>query len=198
MARHFTQQKLVIASHNPGKVREIGELLAPFSADVISAGDLDLPEPDETGLTFVANAELKARASMEGAGLAALADDSGLCVNALGGEPGLYSARWAGPSKDFNIAMAAVHEKLQGFEDKSAYFICVLALAWPDGHVETFEGRINGQIVEPARGLNGFGYDPIFIPNGYNTTFGEFDPEVKTAIAHRAIAFNQLVKACFE
>ncbi len=198
MARHFTQQKLVIASHNPGKVREIGELLVPFGADVISAGDLDLPEPDETGLTFVANAELKARASMEGAGLAALADDSGLCVNALGGEPGLYSARWAGPSKDFNIAMAAVHEKLQGFEDKSAYFICVLALAWPDGHVETFEGRINGQIVEPARGLNGFGYDPIFIPNGYNITFGEFDPEVKTAIAHRAIAFNQLVKACFE
>ena len=198
MARHFTQQKLVIASHNPGKVREIGELLAPFGADVISAGDLDLPEPDETGSSFVANAELKARASMEEAGLAALADDSGLCVNALGGEPGLYSARWAGPSKDFNIAMAAVHEKLQGFEDKSAYFICVLALAWPDGHVETFEGRINGQIVEPARGLNGFGYDPIFIPNGYDITFGEFDPVVKTAIAHRAIAFNQLVKACFE
>jgi XTP/dITP diphosphohydrolase len=197
MARQFTKQKLVIASHNPGKVREIGELLAPYGADVISAGDLNLPEPDETGDTFIANAELKARSSMQGSSLAALADDSGLCVNALGGNPGLHSARWAGPSKDFNIAMAAIHDKLRNFDDKSAYFVCALALAWPDGHVETFEGQIAGQIVEPARGLNGFGYDPIFIPDGYDTTFGEFKVEAKTAIAHRAVAFDQLVKACF-
>ena len=194
MARHFTQQKLVIASHNSGKVREIRELLVPYGADVISAGDLDLPEPEETGLTFVANAELKAQASMEGSGLAALADDSGLCVNALGGDPGLYSARWAGPSKDFSIAIAAVHEKLQGFDDKSAYFICVLALAWPDGHLETFEGRINGQIVEPARGLNGFGYDPIFIPRGKKITFGEMKASQKYKIDHRFKAFKKIKK----
>ena len=197
MARQFTSQKLVIASHNPGKVSEISKLLAPLGADVVSAGDLNLPEPDEIGDTFVANAELKARASMQGSGLAALADDSGLCVNALGGEPGLYSARWAGPSKDFTIAMAAVHNALRDFDDKSAYFICVLALAWPDGHVETFEGRVMGRIIEPARGLNGFGYDPIFIPSGYDISFGEFEAEAKAAIAHRGVAFDQLVKACF-
>jgi XTP/dITP diphosphohydrolase len=197
MARNLKKQKLVIASHNPGKVREIGKLLAPFGADVISAGDLNLPEPDETGDTFAANAELKALASMQGSGFAALADDSGLCISALRGAPGLYSARWAGPSKDFNIAMAAVHDKLRGYDDKSAYFICVLALAWPDGQIETFEGRVAGHIVEPARGLNGFGYDPIFIPNGYNITFGEFEAEAKAVIAHRAVAFDQLVKAYF-
>ncbi len=198
MARRFTEEKLVIASHNAGKVREIDALLEPYGVDVVSAGDLGLPEPEETGDTFVANAELKAMASMQGAGLPALADDSGLCVNALGGDPGLYSARWAGPSKDFSIAMAEVHEKLRDFDDKSAYFISVLALAWPDGHVETFEGRISGKIVEPMRGLNGFGYDPIFIPEGYEITFGEFEPAAKNAITHRAVAFEKLVKACFE
>ncbi len=197
MSRQFTKQTLVIASHNLGKVREISELLAPFGTDIISAGDLNLPEPDETGDTFIANAELKARASMEGSGMAALADDSGLCVNALGGSPGLHSARWAGPTKDFKIAMMAIHDKLRDFDDKSAYFVCALAMAWPDGHVETFEGQIKGQIVEPARGLNGFGYDPIFIPDGYDITFGEFKAEAKAAIAHRAVAFDQLVKACF-
>jgi XTP/dITP diphosphohydrolase len=198
MARHFTQQKLVIASHNPGKVREIGELLAPFGADVISAGDLGLPEPEETGLTFVANAELKAQASMEGSGLAALSDDSGLCVNALGGDPGLYSARWAGPSKDFSIAIAAVHEKLQGFDDKSAYFICVLALAWPDGHLESFEGRVYGDLVWPPRGDKGFGYDPMFLPDGYDVTFGEMDYDEKQRISHRAVAFQKLIDGCFK
>jgi XTP/dITP diphosphohydrolase len=197
MARQFIKQKLVIASHNPGKVLEISKLLAPLGADVVSAGDLNLPEPDETGDTFIANAKLKAIVSMQGSGLAALADDSGLCVNALGGDPGLYSARWAGPNKDFRIAMEAVHDKLRGFDDKSAYFICALALAWPDGHTETFVGQIAGHIVEPARGLNGFGYDPIFIPVGYDITFGEFESKAKTAIAHRAVAFDQLVKACF-
>jgi XTP/dITP diphosphohydrolase len=198
MARQFIKQKLVIASHNPGKVQEIGELLAPFGTEVVSAKDLNLPEPDETGDTFIANAGLKARASMQCSGLAALADDSGLCVNALGGDPGLYSARWAGPSKNFNIAMAAIHDKLRDFDDKSAYFVCALALAWPDGHVETFVGQVVGQVVEPARGLNGFGYDPIFIPDGYDITFGEFETAAKNTIAHRALAFDQLVKACFE
>ena len=197
MSRQFTKQKLVIASHNLGKVIEIRELLTPLGADVVSAGDLNLPEPDETGDSFIANASLKALASMHGSGFAALADDSGLCVNALGGEPGLYSSRWAGPSKDFNIAMAEVHDKLHDFDDKSAYFICALALAWPDGHIETFVGEIAGEITEPARGLNGFGYDPIFIPAGYNITFGEFETKAKMAIAHRAVAFDKLVKACF-
>lgn len=198
MARHFTDKKLVIASHNAGKVREIGALLAPFGAEVVSASSLNLPEPVEDGDTFVANAALKAHASAKASGLAALADDSGLCVNALGGDPGLYSARWAGPGKDFSIAMAAVHNKLRDFDDKSAYFICVLALAWPDGHLETFEGRIVGKIIEPARGSNGFGYDPIFVPDGYEQTFGEFEAAAKNAITHRARAFKQLVKACFE
>lgn len=198
MARRFQEKKLVIASHNSGKVREMGELLAPFRVDVVSAGELGLAEPEETGSTFVANAKLKALASMQGSGLPALADDSGLCVAALNGDPGLYSARWAGPTKDFAIAMADVHRKLQGEDDKSAYFISVLALAWPDGHVETFEGRVSGEIVEPARGENGFGYDPIFVPSGYEITFGEFEPAAKNAITHRAIAFEKLVKACFE
>jgi len=198
MARQFHEKKLVIASHNAGKVREIDELLASFEVEVLSAGQLDLPEPEETGATFVANAILKARASMLGSGLPALADDSGLCVNALDGDPGLYSARWAGPTRDFGIAMAEVHRKLRDKSDKSAYFISVLALAWPDGHIETFEGRISGQIVEPARGENGFGYDPIFVPTGSDKTFGEFEPADKNAITHRAVAFKKLVRACFE
>lgn len=197
MARRFNEQKLVIASHNKGKVREIDALLAPFGADVISAGDLDLPEPEETGTTFVANAVLKAEASVAGSGLVALADDSGLCVNGLGGDPGLYSARWAGPTKDFSVAIQKVLEKLQGIEDRSAYFISVLALAWPDGHVETFEGRVHGTITDSPRGTNGFGYDPVFIPTGYDITFGEFEPAAKNAITHRAIAFQKMVDACF-
>lgn len=197
MARRFSDQKLVIASHNEGKVREIDALLAPYGADVISAGELNLPEPEETGSTFVANAELKALASMQGSGLAALADDSGLCVNALGGDPGLYSARWAGPGKDFSIAMGKVLDQLQGHQDRSAYFISVLALVWPDGHIETFEGRITGTITDAQRGSKGFGYDPIFVPDGYDITFGEFEPEAKNAITHRAVAFDKMVKACF-
>lgn len=197
MARSFTDQKLVIASHNAGKVREIDALLAPFGADVISAAELNLPEPEETGTTFIANAELKALASMQGSGFAALADDSGLCVNGLGGDPGLYSARWAGPSKDFAIAIDQVLDKLRGIEDRSAYFISVLALAWPDGHIETFEGRITGTISDSPCGANGFGYDPIFIPDGYSMTFGEFEPAAKNAITHRAVAFEKMVKACF-
>ncbi|NQV99040.1 MAG: RdgB/HAM1 family non-canonical purine NTP pyrophosphatase [Rhodospirillales bacterium] len=198
MARRFNEQKLVIASHNQGKVREIAELLAPYQTEVVSATELDLAEPDETGSTFAANAELKARASAQAAGLAALADDSGLCVNALGGDPGLFSARWAGPAKDFSMAMAEVHRKLRDYEDKSAYFISVLALVWPDGHCETFEGRITGTITDPAHGHNGFGYDPIFVPDGHSLTFGEFEPAAKNAITHRAVAFQKLVNSCFE
>lgn len=186
-------EKLVIASHNQGKVREIAELLAPFGIDVVSARELGLPEPEETGSTFEANAKLKALAAAKTSGLPALADDSGLAVAALGGAPGIYSARWAGPDKDFRVAMARVAEELEGEEDRRAAFICALTLAWPDGETRTFEGKIEGTIVWPARGDRGFGYDPIFLPNGYDLTFGEMEPKAKHAISHRARAFELLV-----
>lgn len=190
----FPQGKLVVASHNKGKVREIGELLKSLKLDVISVGDLNLPEPDETGSTFAENALLKARAAAKASGLAALADDSGLCVNALNGDPGIYSARWAGPSKDFNIAMREVEAKLGDAPDRSAYFICVLALAWPDGRAESFEGRVDGTLTFPPRGAKGFGYDPIFIPEGHALTFAEMEPDAKKAISHRARAFTKFDK----
>ncbi|MBC7951996.1 MAG: RdgB/HAM1 family non-canonical purine NTP pyrophosphatase [Rhodospirillaceae bacterium] len=198
MNRKFSSGKLVIASHNAGKVREIGELLAPYGVDVVSAGDLGLAEPEETGTTFVANAELKAHAAAQASGLPALADDSGLAVDGLGGDPGIYSARWAGPSKDFQAAMALVNDKLGNNPDRSGRFICALALAWPDGHCETFEGVVEGDLVWPLRGLAGFGYDPMFQPKGHAVTFGEMDPNAKHAISHRADAFRKLVAACFE
>lgn len=197
MNRRFEGGKLVIASHNAGKVREIGELLAPFGAEVISAGTLGLDEPDETGDTFVANAELKALAAAKAAGLPALADDSGLAVDALAGAPGIYSARWAGPNKDFAYAMAKVHTAMGEEQDRTARFVCALALAWPDGHCETFEGKVEGDIVWPPRGPNGFGYDPIFLPKGGRLTFGEMEAAAKHAISHRANAFAKLVAACF-
>ena len=189
--------KLVIASHNAGKVREIGELLAPWNVDVISAGTLGLPEPEETGITFAENAELKARAAAQASQLPALADDSGLVVDALGGDPGIYSARWAGPGKDFDMAMSRILKGLEDKTDRSARFICVLSLAWPDGRIQTFHGKVEGTIAPAPQGSQGFGYDPIFIPNGHTVTFGEFNPDAKHAISHRADAFNQLVKACF-
>ena len=195
--RHFPGGKLVIASHNAGKVREIGELLAGFGTEVVSAGTLGLDEPEETGDSFVANAELKARAAALASGLPALADDSGLAVEALSGAPGIYSARWAGPDKDFPRAMAKVQSALGGEKDRSARFVCALSLAWPDGHCETFEGVVDGEIVWPARGSQGFGYDPIFLPVGGSLTFGEMEPEAKHAISHRADAFRKLVAACF-
>ncbi|MBC7906210.1 MAG: non-canonical purine NTP pyrophosphatase, partial [Rhodospirillaceae bacterium] len=176
----------------------IGELPAPYGVDVVSAGDLGLAEPEETGTTFVANAELKAHAAAQASGLPALADDSGLAVDGLGGDPGIYSARWAGPSKDFQAAMALVNEKLGNNPDRSGCFICALALAWPDGHCETFEGVVGGELVWPPRGLAGFGYDPMFQPAGHAVTFGEMDPHAKHAISHRADAFHKLVAACFE
>ncbi|MBR9972662.1 RdgB/HAM1 family non-canonical purine NTP pyrophosphatase [Magnetospirillum sulfuroxidans] len=198
MNRKFKGGKLVIASHNAGKVREIGDLLASFQTDVISAATLGLAEPEETGTTFAANAELKALAAARAANLPALADDSGLAVDALGGDPGIYSARWAGPSKDFAAAMAAVHAKMGATADRAARFVCALALAWPDGHVETFEGVVKGEIVWPPRGAHGFGYDPFFLPLGGSLTFGEMDAAAKHAISHRADAFAKLVAACFQ
>jgi XTP/dITP diphosphohydrolase len=198
MARRFEGGKLVIASHNPGKVREIQALLNPFEAEVISAGELGLPEPEETGDTFIANAELKAQAAAMGANLPALADDSGIVVNGLNGQPGIYSARWGGPAKDFNHAMGRVWTELEAIEDKSAHFTSALALCWPDGHSEIFEGYIHGTIVWPQRGDKGFGYDPIFQPNGHNQTFGELENNVKYSISHRFQAFEKLVEACFK
>lgn len=198
MARVFDGDTLVVASHNPGKVREINALLEPFGVKAISAGELNLPEPEETGTTFAANAELKARAAAEAAGLPALSDDSGLAVAALDGAPGIYSARWAGPGKDFGIAMKRVNTEMAGDPDRRAHFVCALCLAWPDGHVEIFEGKVHGELVWPPRGTKGFGYDPMFRPGGYDITFGEMDPDKKHAISHRAKAFELLVEACFK
>lgn len=198
--RKLQPGKLVIASHNPGKVREIGDLLAPYGIETVSAAELDLPEPDETGTTFIANAELKALQAADLSGLPALADDSGLCVEALNGDPGIFSARWGGEAKDFNLAMKLVWEAIEAKGPDAghdAHFICALALAWPDGHVEAFEGRVDGTITWPPRGTRGFGYDPIFQPRGHAISFGEMDPEKKHAMSHRADAFAQMVAAVF-
>jgi XTP/dITP diphosphohydrolase len=188
---------LVVASHNKGKVREIGALLAPLGVDVISAGELNLPEPYETETTFVGNAALKAVAAAKASALPALADDSGLEVFALGGDPGVYSARWGGEARDFNLAMERVWRALaaKGATDFSARFVCVLALAQPDGSVETYEGEARGDIVWPMRGTMGFGYDPIFVPNGHTQTFAEMTPEEKLPLTHRQRAFEKLLAA---
>ena len=198
--RKLKPGKLVVASHNAGKVREIKALLAPFGIEPVSAADLDLPEPDETGTTFFANAELKAMQAADLSGFPALADDSGLCVDALNGDPGIFSARWAGPDKDFGLAMRNVWEAVEAKGPEAghdAHFICVLALAWPDGHVEAFEGRVDGTLVWPPRGDKGFGYDPMFQPLGHDVSFGEMEPDAKHAMSHRADAFRQLVSAAF-
>lgn len=195
--RRFRENDLVIATHNPGKAREISELLKPYVQTFHTAGELNLPEPEETGATFIDNAVLKAKAAAVGSGKVALADDSGLSVTALNGEPGIYSARWGGPDKDFNLAMRKVHEKLGDAKDRSAAFICVLALAWPDGHSEVFEGRIEGHLIWPPRGDKGFGYDPFFIADGYDITFAEMEPSEKHSMSHRAKAFAKLVAGCF-
>lgn len=200
MARRFEGDRLIVATHNPGKVREIGLLVADLGVDAVSAGELGLPEPDETGDTFIANAALKALAAATAAGLPALADDSGLCVDSLDGDPGIYTARWAGPDKDFRFGMQAVEDALQARGPDAARtcrFVCALALAWPDGHVETFEGRIEGVWTWPPRGDRGFGFDPAFTPVGFAETFGEMDPDAKHAMSHRARAFGRLLEACF-
>jgi len=195
--------RLVVASHNPGKVREIRDLLAPFGVEAVSSGDLDLLEPEETGETFIANAEIKARSAAELSGLPALADDSGLEVAALDGAPGIYSARWAGDAKDFALAMERVEKALverhaDTPEQRVANFTCALTLATPDGAWRTFEGKVFGTLVWPPRGERGFGYDPIFLPRGRDMTFGEMEPDEKHAISHRARAFEKFIKACLD
>ena len=200
--------RLVIATHNPGKLEEMRELLMPFGIDIVSAGELGLPEPAENGTTFKENARLKARAAATACGLPAFADDSGLAVDALGGEPGIYSARWAGPDKDFQAAMQAVEGRLRqrgsdAPSERKAQFVCALCLAWPDGHVEEFDATVQGTLVWPPRGENGFGYDPMFLPDGHALTFGEMTnvekhglPPAGKGLSHRARAFLKLAEAC--
>ena len=196
MARRFSGRTLVIASHNAGKVREIAQLLAPYGVEARSAGELGLAEPEETGASFLENAELKALAAARASGLPALADDSGLSVPALGGAPGIHSARWAGRERDFAKAMARLEKEMRGKRDRRAHFVAVLSLAWPDGHRESFEGRAHGTLTFPPRGEKGFGYDPVFQPEGYQVSYGEMEPKVKHGISHRADAFAKLVAAC--
>jgi XTP/dITP diphosphohydrolase len=200
--------RLVVATHNEGKLIEMRELLLPYGVEAVSAGELNLPEPEETGMTFAANARIKAQAAADASGLPALADDSGLAVDALDGAPGIYSARWAGEGKDFRHAM----EKVEGMlrerdaftpERRKAHFVSVLCVAWPDGHVEEFEGKVDGILVWPPRGEKGFGYDPMFLPNGFDLTFGEMSRDQKhglpphgQALSHRARAFLRLAEAC--
>ena len=191
--------RLVVATHNSGKARELAEILEN-RFDLVTAGELGLGEPDETETTFVGNALLKARTAAEASGLVALADDSGLSVAALDGAPGIYSARWAGPGRDFSVAMKKVEERLEEAEtdDRSAWFTCALAVAWPGGPAVVVEGRVDGMLTFPPRGDRGFGYDPIFIPDGHDQTFGEMDPAVKDALSHRARAFAKLKAALFD
>ncbi|MDQ3080018.1 MAG: RdgB/HAM1 family non-canonical purine NTP pyrophosphatase [Pseudomonadota bacterium] len=193
--------KLVIATHNEGKLREIRELLAPYGIECLSAAELDLPEPEETGVTFVDNAELKARASADLSGLPALADDSGLSVDALHGKPGIHSARWGedeNGKRDFGRAMERVWREVEAAGPEAghcAHFVCALSLAWPDGTVESFEGKVHGTLAWPPRGNNGHGYDAMFVAAGDTRTFGEIEPAAKHAVSHRAAAFAKLVEA---
>ncbi|HEX3484712.1 MAG TPA: RdgB/HAM1 family non-canonical purine NTP pyrophosphatase [Micropepsaceae bacterium] len=189
--------RLVVASHNPGKVTEIRDLIAPFGIQTLGAAELGLPEPEETGTSFAENAALKADAAMRASGLPALSDDSGLCVAALDGAPGIYSARWAGPAKDFRLAMRRVEEELHqtATHDMRAHFVCALALAAPGEQTHIFEGRVFGALAFPPRGDKGFGYDPIFVPEGYRMAFGEMDPAAKHAMSHRARAFAKFVSS---
>jgi XTP/dITP diphosphohydrolase len=197
--------KVVIATHNPGKLTELRDLLAPYGVEAVSVGELGLPEPDETGSTFIENARIKAHAATKATGFPAFADDSGLAVDALGGEPGIYSARWAGPSKDFARAMQTIEDKLKALNtsNRKAQFVAALCIAWPDGHTEDFEARVEGTLVWPPRGDKGFGYDPMFLPNGFDRTFGEMNADEKhglpprgKGLSHRARAFVQLAEAC--
>jgi XTP/dITP diphosphohydrolase len=199
--------KLVIATHNPGKLAEMRDLIAPYGIEVVSAGDLGLPEPEETGTSFRDNARIKATAAAKASGLPAFADDSGLAVDALDGAPGIHSARWAGPAKDFAAAMQTIEDKLQasGSTNRRAHFVSALCVAWPDGHMEDFEARVDGTLVWPPRGTKGFGYDPMFLPDGHDRTFGEMPSEEKhglpprgKGLSHRARAFVMLAEACLD
>ena len=199
--RRLAPGRLVLATHNPGKLREIAELLGPYGMELVAAGDLGLPEPAETEESFAGNALIKAHAAARGAGLPALADDSGLCVAALGGEPGVHTADWAETpaGRDWNLAMGKVEARLAALGpgvSRAAEFVATLALAWPDGTALTFEGRCPGSLVWPPRGDKGFGYDPIFVAGGMTQTFGEIDPALKKTVNHRARAFDRLVAAC--
>jgi XTP/dITP diphosphohydrolase len=203
-------RRLVIATHNPGKLTEMRDLLAPYGVVAISAGELGLHEPDETGMTFRDNARIKAEAAAKASGLPTFADDSGLAVDALGGAPGIYSARWAGPDKNFRHAMESIEEKLEARgattpDQRRAQFVSALCVAWPDGHAEEFEGRVDGTLVWPPRGDKGFGYDPMFLPDGHTRTFGEMASEEKhglpprgRGLSHRARAFLKLAEACLD
>ena len=204
-ARRKLSGKIVIATHNPGKLAELRGLLAPHGIDAIAAGALNLAEPEETGKTFAENARIKAGAAAQVSGLPAFADDSGLVVEALGGAPGIHSARWAGPNKDFAAAMAEIERLLEESKssDRRAHFVAALCLAWPDGHVEEFEGRVDGTLVWPIRGTQGFGYDPMFLPDGHDRTFGEMSADEKhglpprgQGLSHRARAFVKLAQGC--
>ena len=203
LVRRFADTRLVLATHNQGKVGEFGTLLGPLGIEVIASGTLGLAEPVEDGDSFAANARIKAHAAAAASGLPALADDSGLAVRGLEGRPGVHSARWAGPGNDFRPALARVRDELTrrfgSFEaaDRAAAFIAVLCLAWPDGHEELAEGRVEGQVVDPPRGQGGFGYDPMFQPDGHSRTFGEMPPAEKHAFSHRGRAVRQLLAACF-
>lgn len=204
MARRFEGAHLVLATHNPGKVRELGALLKPLGIDVIASAALALPEPVEDGASFAANARIKAHAAAKASGLPALADDSGLVVQALDGRPGVHSARWAEPDKDFSRAMARLRDELVArygsFDraDRTAAFVAVLCLAWPDGHEELALGRVQGELVDPPRGTGGFGYDPMFRPDGHAQTFAEMPAAQKQALGHRGRAFRQLLADCFQ
>jgi XTP/dITP diphosphohydrolase len=203
LARRFEGGRLVLATHNKGKVRELAALLKPLRVEVIASAALGLPEPVEDGASFAANARLKAHAAAKASGLPALADDSGLVAQGLDGRPGVHSARWAGPGKDFSCAMARVRDELIArygsfaAADAAAAFVAVLCLAWPDGHEELALGRVEGVLVDPPRGTGGFGYDPMFQPDGQAQTFAEMRPERKQALSHRARAFRQLLAGCF-
>jgi XTP/dITP diphosphohydrolase len=199
MARRLARgTRLVLASHNQGKLAELADLLRPHGIVVVSAGELGLPEPEENAPDFVGNARIKALAATRASGLPALADDSGFCVAALGGAPGVHSARWAGPAKDFAAAMARVNRKMAAAEDRRAWFVAALCLAWSDDHTETFVGRVDGTAVWPPRGTHGFGYDPMFVPAGDRSTFGEMPAAEKHTVSHRARAFAQVRQACCE
>ncbi|MCB1352925.1 MAG: RdgB/HAM1 family non-canonical purine NTP pyrophosphatase [Rhodobacteraceae bacterium] len=202
MTRRFNEPKLVVATHNKGKLEEIRNLLEPYRIEIVSAGELGLPEPEETETTFVGNARIKAHSAAKASGLPALADDSGIEVDALGGAPGVYTADWAETpnGRDFVLAMTRVQEELDRISapaPRTARFRCTLVLAWPDGHDEVFDGRVEGQCVWPMRGEEGHGYDPVFLPDGYEITFGEMDRWEKNRISHRADAFRKLVAGCF-
>lgn len=195
--RKFSGDQLIIATHNKGKVQEIAALLGDYVREFPSAGDLNLPEPEETGTTFLENATIKALAAAKATGMPVLADDSGLCVNGLNGRPGVYTADWLGPQRDPAVGMQRVQDELGDNPDRSAYFVCVLVLAWPDGHIEHVEGRVNGTLVWPVRGDGGHGYDPMFVPEDRTQTFAEMTLDEKSTISHRGRAFSSLIEKCF-